>query len=304
MYKHLLVPLDGSRLAETVFPAVAYLAEKLGARVTLLHVVERDAPVKIHGQRHLKEADEARTYLDGAARLALPAMIPVEVHVAAAGEGGVAQSIVQYAAGSAADLIVMCSHGHGGLRRLISGSNAQQLIGCGKISVLQIRPPEEGTAPAFSCRKILVPLDGRPEHEEGLAVAARLSKACQAELLLLTAVPTLKTLPPERAAAASLMPGAAAAILDVNTVGAEAYLSGKLRSLQSRGIVAGSETGRGDPAEIILQVAESSGAGLIVLGTHRKAGTEAFWSGSVAPRVTNRSKVPVLLVPLSGTGLP
>jgi nucleotide-binding universal stress UspA family protein len=304
MYKHLLVPLDGSRLAETVFPAVAYLAEKLAARVTLLHVVEREAPVTIHGQRHLTEANEARAYLDEAARMILRASIPVEKHVAAAGEAGVAQSIVQCAVERAADLIVMCSHGHSGLRHLLSGSNAQQLVGCGKISVLQIRPPEEGVAVAFSCRKILVPLDGRPDHEEGLDAAARLSKACQAELLLLTTVPTLKTLPPERAAAASLMPGAAAAILDVNTIGAEAYLSDKLRFLQTRGVAAGFETGRGDPAEIILQVAERSLSGLIVLGTHRRTGTEAFWSGSVAPRVANRSRIPVLLVPLSGAGSP
>ncbi len=302
MYKHLLVPLDGSRLAEAVFPAVAYLSGKLAAGVTLLHVVERDAPEKIHGQRHLTEADEAKAYLDEAARLALPSTILAERCVVGAGEGGVAQSIVQYAAESRADLIVMCSHGHSGLRRLLSGSNAQQLVGCGTISVLQIRPPEEGTAASFRCGKILVPLDGRPEHEEGLEVAACLSEACQAKLLLLTTVPTLKTLPPERAAAASLMPGAAAAILDVNTVGAEAYLGDKLRSLRNRRIAAESETGRGDPAEVILQMAERSAADLIVLGTHRKTGTDAFWSGSVAPRVANRSAIPVLLVPLSGAG--
>lgn len=302
MYKHLLVPLDGSRLAETVFPAVAYLSGKLAARVTLLHVVERDAPEKIHGQRHLTEADEAKAYLDEAARLALPSTILAERHVVGAGEGGVAQSIVQYAAESCADLIVMCSHGHSDLRRLLSGSNAQQLVGCGTISVLQIRPPEEGTAASFSCGKILVPLDGRPEHEEGLEVAAGLSKACQAKLHLLTTVPTLKTLPPERAAAASLMPGAAAAILDVNTVGAEAYLGDKLRSLRNRGIAAESETGRGDPAEVILQMAERSAADLIILGTHRRTGTEAFWSGSVAPRVASRSRIPVLLVPLPVAG--
>jgi nucleotide-binding universal stress UspA family protein len=303
MYKHLLVPLDGSSLAETVFPAVAYLAEKLAARVTLLHVVERDAPVTIHGQRHLKEANEARAYLGEAARLALQPSIPVERHVATAGESGVAQSIVLYAVECGADLIVMCSHGHGGLRHLLSGSNAQQLVGCGKISVLQVRPPEGGSA-TFSCGKILVPLDGRPDHEEGLDIAARLAKACQAELLLLTTVPTLKTLPPERAAAASLMPGAAAAILDVNTIGAESYLRDKLRSLQSKGIAAASEIGRGDPAEVIVQVADRSVSDLIVLGTHRRTGTDAFWSGSVAPRVANRSRVPVLLVPLSGAGSP
>jgi nucleotide-binding universal stress UspA family protein len=98
-----------------------------------------------------------------------------------------------------------------------------------------------------------------------------------------------------------MMPGAAAAILDVNTLGAEAYLRDKLQSLRSRGVVAGSEIGRGDPAEVILDLADRSVADLIVLGTHRRTGTDAFWSGSVAPKVANRSRVPVLLVPLCQT---
>jgi nucleotide-binding universal stress UspA family protein len=301
MYKNLLVPLDGSSLAESVFPAVVYLAERLHARVTLLHVVERDAPEKIHGQRHLTEAAEAETYLDEAARGLLRPGIEVERHVAASGEVGVAQRIVQYAVESGTDLIIVCSHGRSGLRQLLTGSNAQQLVGCGTIAVMQIRPPEEGSAPVFRCRKILVPLDGRPEHEEGLEAAARLSRACGAELHLVTTVPTRNTLPPERAAAASMMPGAAAAILDVNTLGAEAYLRDKLQSLRSRGVVAGSEIGRGDPAEVIVDLADRSVADLIVLGTHRRTGTDAFWSGSVAPKVANRSRVPVLLVPLCET---
>ena len=60
MFKHLLVPLDGSPLAEAALPAAAYLAQKLGASVTLLHVIEQDAPQEIHGERHLTDPDEAQ----------------------------------------------------------------------------------------------------------------------------------------------------------------------------------------------------------------------------------------------------
>ena len=54
MFKHILIPLDGSRLAETVLPAGVYLAGVLGSTVTLLHVIERDAPQEVHGERHLQ----------------------------------------------------------------------------------------------------------------------------------------------------------------------------------------------------------------------------------------------------------
>ena len=72
MFKHLLVPLDGSQLAEAALPAAAYLAQKLDATVTLVHIIEHDAPAEVHGERHLTNADEANAYLTEVARRAFP----------------------------------------------------------------------------------------------------------------------------------------------------------------------------------------------------------------------------------------
>src|SRR5437588_178242 len=70
MYRRLLVPLDGSRLAETILVVVERLAAVYRATVVLLHVIERGAPATVHGERHLRTAVEAQTYLEGlAARL-------------------------------------------------------------------------------------------------------------------------------------------------------------------------------------------------------------------------------------------
>ena len=59
MFKHILVPLDGSSLAEAALPAAVSLAHTFKAPVTLLHVIEQDAPTEIHQYRHLTEAGEA-----------------------------------------------------------------------------------------------------------------------------------------------------------------------------------------------------------------------------------------------------
>src|SRR5207302_1377683 len=53
MFNHLLVPLDGSKLAEAILPAAAAWAERLHARLTLLHITEKNAPATIHGEHHL-----------------------------------------------------------------------------------------------------------------------------------------------------------------------------------------------------------------------------------------------------------
>jgi nucleotide-binding universal stress UspA family protein len=61
--RHVLAPLDGSNLAEAVLPIARGLATSLGATITLLHVIEHDAPETIHGEPHLMTAADAEAYL-------------------------------------------------------------------------------------------------------------------------------------------------------------------------------------------------------------------------------------------------
>ena len=65
----LLVPLDGSSLAESVLPSVGFLAKKLNTSVTLIHIIEKDAPEKVHGQQHLRLSKQAEKYLNNIAAL-------------------------------------------------------------------------------------------------------------------------------------------------------------------------------------------------------------------------------------------
>src|SRR5579864_3493459 len=120
----LLVPLDGSRLAESVLPVVERLAAA-GAIPVLLHVLERGAPATVHGERHLCAADEATAYLDDVAARLQAGGGAVELHTHEAPEGDVAGSIVAHAEEERADLIVLCTHGGGGVRDLLVGSIAQ-----------------------------------------------------------------------------------------------------------------------------------------------------------------------------------
>jgi len=62
--KHLLLPLDGSALAEAALPVAGYLAGVLNAKITLIHVIEKNAAAFIHGERHLTAHAEAEAYLE------------------------------------------------------------------------------------------------------------------------------------------------------------------------------------------------------------------------------------------------
>jgi nucleotide-binding universal stress UspA family protein len=298
MFKHLLVPLDGSRLAEAALPAAAHVAEALGASVTLVHVIERDAPREIHGERHLSNPDEAYAYLGEVAHTAFGSGVHVEQHVHTAEVRDVARSIAEHTGELGPDLIVMCTHGWGGVRGWLFGSIAQQVIGLGGTPVLLVQPSRAGGTPLFACRRLLVPLDGDPDHEQGLRVAAGLARACGAELHLVRVVPTLGTLPGEQATSARLLPGVTSALLDLDEEGAQRHLQQQAAQLEQQGLLAKAEVARGDPALVIVRSAEKAGADLIVMGTHGKAGMEAFWSESVAPQVCSRARVPLLLVPV------
>jgi nucleotide-binding universal stress UspA family protein len=307
MFKHLLVPLDGSALAEAALPAAAYLAQPLGTSTTLIHVIEADAPQEIHGDRHLSQPDEARTYLESVAGV-FPAGLPVECHVHTLPASDVARGIVEHVDEFAPDLIVLCTHGSGGLRGLVVGTIAQQVIALGKTPVLLIHPSPvhsrgrgQGWGSWGPLHRLLVPLDGNADHERGLSVARGLAGACGADLYLLMAVHTSGSLTWQSAATARLLPSMTDAYLDLAQEEAVAYLRRCIEGFQGIGTEVAAEVQRGDPVDAIVKTAARVQADLIVLSTHARSQMDAFWSGSITPKVASRSPLPLLLVPVPET---
>ena len=297
-FTHLLVPLDGSQLAESALPPAAFFAEMYRAKVTLMHVIEKKPPQEVHGERHLSDPQAAEEYLESVASRAFPEDISVSIHVHMGGDRGVAQTITEHITEMGIDLVVMCTHGRGGVRKFLFGSIAQQVIGLGSKPVLLIQPRKSVKGKEFSCHRLLAPLDGDPVHEQALDLAAELSRKCQASIYLETVVPTSRTLPGEKAATAILLPGSTSAMLDLNEQYAEQYLQALEKKMSRQGITVSSDVGRGDPAEVIVETARRIGADLVVMATHGRSGTKAFWAGSVAPKISNRSHLPLLLIPV------
>jgi nucleotide-binding universal stress UspA family protein len=299
MYKSILVPLDGSKLAEAVLPAAASLTEKLSAPVTLLHIIEQEAPTEVHKEHHLTQPDEANAYLQEVAKRAFPANAKVDWHVHTAAVKDVPGSIVEHATKELKpDLIIMCTHGRSGVRDLLYGNIAQQVVALGITPLLLIKP-KPGAAASFQLDKIIVPLDIGPVHDDSLPATRELARAYNSSIHLLTVIPTFGTIAGEEAAASSLLPVTTSALLDINADNAEEDLQAHLDELRKAGFQVTAEVARGDPATKIVNTSEKMGADLIVLTTHRKAGASAFWARSVAPKVANRSNIPILLIPLS-----
>lgn len=296
MFRHILVPLDGSEPAEAALPVATSLARALGAGVTLVHVIERDAPSQVHGHPHLREPGQAQAYLETIAARLASAAVPIHLHVHDAQVNDVAASLAGHTRELAVDLIVMASHGRRGPRDWFWGNVGEQILGTGMVPVLMVRPGQ--SFPLESpFRRILIPLEGRGLHEAGLRIAEELAAALRAQLHLVVVVPTRQTLSAEGAASGQYLPGATEMMLDLADEEARDYLQGELTRLHGGAIAASAEVTRGDPAEGIVGAARKTQADLIVLATHGKTGLQAFWAGSVAARVCARTQIPLLLVP-------
>ena len=302
MFKHLLVPLDGSQLAEAALPVAAHLARKLGSTVTLFHVVERHSPQEIHGDLHLAAPEQATAYLDGVMARASLSGLAVEQHVHTAAVDDVARSIVEHRDELAPDLIVMCTHGSGGPRRWLYGSIAQQVVALGTIPTLVVQPGTSWGSQPFVCRKLLVPIDGHPEHEQGLPIATGLARACAAELHLLMVIHTFGTLAGQQATSSRLLPGTSSELLNMTTGTAQAYLEQRAAQVDAQGLTATAEICRGDPARQVIRAIRASKADVIVLGTHSRLGMDALWAASVVSRISRRVDKPLLLVPVKRIG--
>jgi len=132
MYKKILVPLDGSKIAEKILPHVESLAGRYQANVFLLTVLDYMFATSIEGafvefskRDYDQKSKAAESYLKGIAGELREKKIPAEIRVA---QGKAVSSILEIAASENVDLIAMASHGGGALARVFYGSVASGVL--------------------------------------------------------------------------------------------------------------------------------------------------------------------------------
>jgi nucleotide-binding universal stress UspA family protein len=298
MIKHLLVPLDGSPLAESVLPVAASLAKKIKTDITLIHIIEKDPPEKIHGQQHLTSSEQAKNYLSSISESDLFKDIEVGIHVHEERVQNIPLSIADHTQELHQDLIVMCTHGSGGLHEFLFGSIAQKVISFGKKPVLLINPSPGNSNKACKFDNFLIPLDGNPEHEEAVHFASWLAKICGASIHLLMAIPYFGTMSGKFTASNRFLPGTTAKMMDMIIPDAIEYLGKIQNELSEEGLKVSTSATRDNPENAIIETAKEIKADLIIQATHGTKGAEAFWEGSVTLKLSKISKIPLLLVPV------
>ena len=198
MYEKILVPLDGSKVAEGILPWVGSLARGLGSSVTLLSVVghadmeNRGRPFRRSGPAVAQIAERAmdayhRRYLENAADYLLARGVGVKPLVVV---GDPVEEILGQAAASECDLIAMSTHGRSGLHRGLVGSVTDSVIRSSQAPVLVANPSRVAKARdrEADIKKIVVPLDGSHLSETVLPYVEELADRLSLDVILVHSI--------------------------------------------------------------------------------------------------------------------
>lgn len=284
--KRLLVPLDGSPLAETILPVAEEWAKEEQAEVVLLRAVP--APATPGGEG---TAAEAKTLEDAEAHLAT-----VAERLARRGiervRWGVsheppAAAIIEAAAREGVDMIAMATHGRSGLSRLLLGSVAEAVVRSARVPVLLIRG--QSAWKPWATGKILVPLDGSELSEGILPVVERIAGPRNLAIVL------FRVIDPLASGTAGEAPTRPDELIALQRADAERYLAKVAEGLGGRGLRVEWAVGVGRVAETIAVFAGRERANLIAMATHGRGGLGRLLLGSVAAGVLRTAPAPVLL---------
>jgi nucleotide-binding universal stress UspA family protein len=296
----ILVPLDGSMLAESALPMAAAIAARWGARVVLAGVHEPGLPV--HGGRGTAAYDQRRSAelraalessLEAAAQRISTTAPGAAVDIALL-DGDVASALASHASDVGADLVVLSSHGRGGASRRWLGSVTDELMRRVAIPLLVLRAGETDASRRHSAGEfhhVLVPLDGTAAGEKAIDMAQLVAGTKGVHYTLLRVAsplhPLLQAVPVEPAVERDAVE---------QRQQAEREVADTASRFRARGFdVSTIVRMELQPARAILAVAEEIGADLIAMATHGRGPLRRFLLGSTAPKVLLGAPVPVLV---------
>jgi nucleotide-binding universal stress UspA family protein len=316
MFKRIVVPLDGSSLAEQALPIAAQVARATGASLILLRVLITLAEPDWGPTRGIlfdrpvitqKERGEAAAYLSGIEKrtdLEGLGIVPVVA------EGDVAQNILSIAQDQQADLILMNSHGYTGCKRWILGSVAEKVARHSPVPVFLLREAvghstlQQGENHTL---RVLVAVDGSTLSEASLPFAVSLAVAL--------AYPARAALKLVRVLPLAYSESKIAVQSDKAAVEAKAYLASLEKHIcqdeeaTKLASITATATLDVDIAGALIDLAEEGeerreleagerfgGCDVIALATHGRGGFQRWVLGSVTERVLRRTKLPLLIV--------
>jgi len=281
-FQKILVPLDGSSLAERSLPYAKAIAAKKSGEIVIVTVatseMRLDRPVNAYLEIKAKE-------LQSEGAKASTAVI----------YGDAADQIVDFADKNKIDLIIQSAHGYSGTKRWAMGNVARKVLHATSIPVLMVKTKAAEVSEA-EFRKILLSLDGSAFSEAAMPYVEELVKGSAAEVVLVMVGEPVRFMVPSVEALETTWVSQRNVLERGIQQQVSGYLANVKANFEGNGIKTRAKALWGRPAEEIIKVAESESVDLIVMTTHGRSGISRWVHGSVTSRVVEESSVPVLAV--------
>lgn len=276
MYKKIVVPLDGSPLAEVALPYAEEIAGKMGSDIVLLTVLPSEEPEEYQNHhtytREIVDITKRQVekYLEDSGSNVIKVGTATRV-------GNPAEGILDYVDKGYMCLVVMATHGRSGVGRWAVGSIADKVVrATTRQPLLLIRA--KGAHPDIRAKRILkkalIPLDGSTESEAVIPYFSEIAQSLQMELTLLRVIP--KT--------------------NGTFASADAYLQDWCQRLEEKGTTVGYEVRVGAPADQIIDFADELASDMVAMSTHGQTAVNLWTLGSVAQKVLLGGNTPLLLI--------
>ena len=309
MYSKVIVPLDGSELSERSLPFARIIAGALPAPIELIEAFDI-LPPAVHAhqltlatQSMLEEAKvQSDHYLSGVrASLRDAGCIATAITL----PGAPAQAIADRVRDDPTALVIMSTHGRGGLARWALGSVADRMLHSIPNPVLLIRSAAASNWPQeWQPDAVLVPIDGSELSELSLEHAASIATALKRRIILLQVRPDTSIYrrflrPPAASTPGETGPSAAELLAEADAADSRTWLDRAARRLThqyafANGVEESILESDNVSDTIIAQAGEQRA--MVVMTTHGRSGLDRMVLGSVADRVVRHANVPVLVV--------
>lgn len=295
MYSRMLIPLDGSKVAEQVLPYARFLARALTLPVELLRVVDLNALGLLANHDQGRYIDtlaadsrqSSQIYLEGIARSFAGSHVQSVVET-----GNVEELIIEKAASDKDSLIVMATHGRSGVQRWLLGSVADKVLHASTNHMFLIRATDQGqTEGEANLKNVIVPLDGSPLAEMVLPHVVHLAKKLQLKVLFVRAYALPATISTDEYGTYS------EELFNQLEAEAKEYLAKKIEEVKQEGLKnVSSVVDLGYGAEEITSLARKTSDNLVAMCTHGRSGVTRWVLGSVTEKVVRHSGDPVLII--------
>jgi len=301
MFDPILVPLDGSQLAECVLPHVVAIARSFDAEITLLRMLEKNQSGasaqlfdllnwQINKTRAAYYLEEKKAHFQESGLRARTTVL----------EGLVAEGITEYAQNQGMKLIVLSSHGRNGLTQWGISSITQKIILSAQTSLLIIRAHQYGVHSGESSetpvyQRIMVPLDGSQRAENVIPIVTQLAQFHKSQIHLVQVVQTpemARQLPPAREDI-----DLSNRVVVRNREEAGRYLEQVKSRSYLEGITVHTHLITSDNAAVALhQLEEQEHIDMVALSAHGYSGNHQWPYGSMVNNFIMYGKVPLLIV--------